>query len=372
MCYTAGWAHYRPDPVQFHPEDVDTSLCTHLLFAFALLDPTGLTVVPDDPAHDTQMYVRLTNLKREMPHLKVMLSIGGWTMGSEEFTQTVSSQAHMHAAASSIIEYLHRYNFDGVDIDWEYPAARGSPPADKQRFTQFLKLLHDEFARDYHSTNRTHLLLSAAIAPSPARVQESYEIIEISHYLDFINLMTYDMHGPWDTTVGHHSSLYSPSGDPTDSVDYVINWIVNTTVDRRKLNLGLAFYGVSFNLTDTQRTSVGSPIQGAGKGGEILGEAGSLAYYEVCKLLTEHRSTITESGRLPGTQSPYVVDGIRWTGYDDVRSIQEKVAYTMQMGLGGVFIWTIDMDDFHGICGGGHYPLMTAIQQQFRHPLVGR
>lgn len=46
---------------------------------------------------------------------------------------------------------------------------------------------------------------------------------------------------------------------------------------------------------------------------------------QVCKLLTEHADTVTTSGRLPGSQAPYVVDGSRWTGYDDAQSIREKV-----------------------------------------------
>lgn len=46
---------------------------------------------------------------------------------------------------------------------------------------------------------------------------------------------------------------------------------------------------------------------------------------QVCKLLTEHADTVTDSGRLSGSQAPYVVDGSRWTGYDDVESIKEKV-----------------------------------------------
>ena len=54
VCYVAGWAHYRQDPVQYHPEDVDTSLCTHLIFAFAGLDKTGLHLIAEDP-NDEEM-----------------------------------------------------------------------------------------------------------------------------------------------------------------------------------------------------------------------------------------------------------------------------------------------------------------------------
>ncbi|KAK7110968.1 hypothetical protein V1264_014757 [Littorina saxatilis] len=371
VCYMAGWAHYRPDPVQFHPEDLDTSLCTHVIFAFVSLDKTGVNLVQADPSMDAELYQRLAGLKREKPKLKVMLAVGGYNMGSEEFTVTVSSITNMHAFAMNAIEYLHRYNFDGLDVDWEFPGQRGSPPGDKHNFTQLLQILHSEFHRDHHRTNRTKLLLSVAINPSPYMIGISYELPEVADTVDFINAMTYDLHGNWEAKTGHHSPLYSSSGDPTDSIDFMIQWILNTTVPPEKLNLGLAFYGHSFNLTDPSSRGVGAPSNGPGKGGELLAQPGSMAYYEVCKLLTESSDMITESGRLGGTQAPYVVDGHRWTGYDDVQSITEKVKYAMDHGLGGVFIWTIDMDDFHGICGGGHYPLMNAVKQQVHHPLVG-
>ncbi|XP_076438091.1 chitotriosidase-1-like [Babylonia areolata] len=371
VCYLAGWARTRQDPVQFHPEDLDTSLCTHVIFAFALLDQTGLVLVPEEPLKDPEMYRRLTLLKRERPSMKVLLAVGGWSMGSEEFTKTVSSEENIHAMALNAVEYLHRYGFDGLDIDWEYPGDRGSPAGDRHRFTSLLQVLRQEFNRDHHVTKRNRLLLSVAVSPSPDRIRQSYELPELANYVDFISALTYDLHGQWEDKVGHHSALYSSTQDEKDSIDYLINWILNTSIPRQKLNLGLAFYGRSFNLSDAHNTQVGAPQNGPGAGGELLGDPGVMVYYEVCKLLTEHNDTITEAGRLPGTQAPYVVDGVRWTGYDDVESIKEKVDYAVQKGLGGVSIWSIDMDDFHGICGGGHYPLMNAIREQLHTSLIG-
>nr|KAG5695817.1 hypothetical protein BaRGS_013415 [Batillaria attramentaria] len=85
VCYIQGWTHWREDPVKFEPEDVDTSLCTHVVWSSAELDETGTNVTVHDNG-DEQLYQRLTALKQDQPELKVMLEIGGWGMGSEEFT----------------------------------------------------------------------------------------------------------------------------------------------------------------------------------------------------------------------------------------------------------------------------------------------
>ncbi|KAK7482031.1 hypothetical protein BaRGS_00026723 [Batillaria attramentaria] len=359
VCYYAGWARWRQDPVTFHPEDADTGLCSHLVYAFASLDKDGLHIVPAS-ASDTAI---------EKPNLKVMLAVGGWNLGSAEFSAMVSSENNIHSFAGAAIEFLHQYNFDGLDVDWEYPADRGSPPEDKHRFTQLMQVLHQRFATDHRLTNRSKLILSAAVSIDRNRVQNSYELPEVADAADFLNLIAYDMHGSWDTAAYHHSPLYSTTEDETDSIDYLINWILNTTVPPSKLNLGLALYGRTVNLTDPTNTAVGAPSSGGGSGGPLIGEEGFLAYYEICKILTETENVT--SGRLSGTKAPYMVDGRRWTGYDDAQSIREKVDYVVQHDLGGVSVWSIDLDDFHGICGQGHYPMMHAIKNQFHSILVG-
>nr|KAG5695812.1 hypothetical protein BaRGS_013410 [Batillaria attramentaria] len=208
----------------------------------------------------------------------------------------VSSENNIHSFAGAAIEFLHQYNFDGLDVDWEL-------------------------------TNRSKLILSAAVSIDRNRVQNSYELPEVADAADFLNLLAYDMHGSWDTAAYHHSPLYSTTEDETDSIDYLINWILNTTVPPSKLNLGLALYGRTVNLTDPTNTAVGAPSSGGGCGGPLIGEEGFLAYYEV--------------------------------------------DYVVQHDLGGVSVWSIDLDDFHGICGQGHYPMMHAIKNQFHSILVG-
>ena len=44
-------------------------------------------------------------------------------------------------------------------------------------------------------------------------IDMGYEAYKIAESLDFINLMTYDLHGSWESFTGHHSALYPRKGE---------------------------------------------------------------------------------------------------------------------------------------------------------------
>ena len=108
----------------------------------------------------------------------------------------------------SVVEMLEEYGFDGLDLDWEYPGAtdRDGKWADRDNFADLVEELNEVFApRGW--------LLSAAVSPAKFRVEEGYDVKRISKYLDFINVMTYDLHGAWDNFADHHSPLHTREHD---------------------------------------------------------------------------------------------------------------------------------------------------------------
>ena len=110
------------------------------------------------------------------------------------------------------VEFITKYKFDGLDLDYEYPAFEQSA-TEKSTFAAWVKELKTAFTPYGWE-------LTAAVAAGKEKVDAGYDVPEISKYLDAIHLMTYDMHGSWESVVGHHAPLYSSSSSDYLSVDY--------------------------------------------------------------------------------------------------------------------------------------------------------
>ncbi|XP_046551771.1 chitotriosidase-1-like [Haliotis rubra] len=356
FCYFAGWARYRAAPVAFNPEDVGVKLCTHLAYAFANVDDSGTKIVPADPLDDPDIYKRFTDLKKKDPDLKLLISIGGWNDSPRVFSNLVSSVNNINTFAENTISFLRSRNFDGLDVDWEFPADRGSPRSDKRRFTRMIQLIREAFDTEASRTGKDRLLLTAALSPGRYQVRLSYEPVKLASYLDLINLMTYDMHGLWDglKTAAHHAALYGTRTDRTRNVDFAATYWASLGVPRDKILLGVPFYSRTYTLSE-------GSVSGPGRAGNYTRHSGTLAYFEVCKILQDGAT----GRRIDSQKVPYLVSKDQWVGYDDEKSLAAKVHYVVDHGFGGVMVWALDLDDCKGICGKT-FPLINAVNRAFR------
>lgn len=266
-------------------------------------------------------YRSVTGLKRINPNLKVLISLGGSREDtSHRFSNMISSAGRRRDFIRSAISFVKLYNFDGIDIHWQYPGAEeyGGRITDKEYLNLFLEELSEIFSvRGW--------LLSVSVPASRFRIEDGFNPLRLSSTVDFVNVEVYNFHREREPVADHHSNLYSrPEDNGLNifySVDYAVKFWLKKGLDKSKLVVGIPFFGRSFTLQYVNETDIGAPIKGPGREGFYTQQPGLLSYFEICDLVLNegwHRDE-DYSG------SPYIVNGDQWIGYDDMSSIARKV-----------------------------------------------
>lgn len=211
VCYVEAAASYRKEPLAFSPEDLDPFACTHVIYAFATIDPHTFNMISNDDEFDIIQggYISVTGLKRVNPKLKVLISVGeGRQDGSHRFSSMVSSANRRREFIRSAITLIKQYNFDGMDIHWEYPGAEklGGQLSDKDYLNLFLEELSEIF-------KPRGWLLSIAVPASRFRIEDGFYPQRLGNLVDFINLQAFDFHREREPVADHHSNLFSRPHD---------------------------------------------------------------------------------------------------------------------------------------------------------------
>ncbi|RKS77133.1 chitinase (glycosyl hydrolase family 18) [Actinomadura pelletieri DSM 43383] len=409
--YFVQWGIYGR---QYFVKNLDTTgnarRLTHINYAFGNIDPRNLTCLhgvtkgtsqnPQDPnqgdgAGDAEAdygrpfsagqsvdgvgdtgweklrgnYNQLKKLKAKYPHLKVLISLGGWTY-SKYFSDVAKTDASRKKFVESCLDIyikgnLPVYNgaggpgtgagiFDGIDLDWEWPGAEGHPgnhvsPDDKRNNT----LLIEEFRRQLDEMTKStgqRYLLTAFTPADPAKIEAGWELAEVAKSMDMFNIQGYDFHGAgsddsWEPKrTGHQGNLYTDKDDPYSfhfSVENAVQPYLDAGINPRKLTIGLAYYGRGWKeVKDGGKGGEWQDANGAAPG-QFAEEAGTRGYSNLlasvpnCRIVHDEQAVAT---------SCYTGENGQWWTFDDAWSIQKKVDWLKKKNMLGAMIWEMSGD----------------------------
>jgi chitinase len=320
-----------PDNSVLQPGQIDSHSLNRINYAFANI--VNGRMVAGFPA-DAQNIPLLTALRRENPSLKVLISVGGW-LWSTHFSDVALTEKSRRVFIQSSMDFVDRYDLDGLDVDWEYPGQPGAGhpfrSADKHNFTLLLKELRARFDQKSLKTHRRLYLTIAAGADDDYLAHT--EMAKVEHYVDDVNLMTYDYYEAGsDPLTGNHASLFADPADPRKvSDDETVRSFEKAGVPAAKILLGLPFYGKEWgHVRDVNHGlfQPGLPVPGA-----------NASYNAITSTMLNHGFTRywDSSSSVPYLYSP---EKQIFVSYEDPESIAVKCNYVLTHKLGGVMFWS--------------------------------
>ncbi|GAB3100505.1 glycoside hydrolase family 18 protein [Lysobacter terrae] len=323
---------------------------THLFYAFARIEDGRCAVDAKADAH----FAALAELKRKHPHLRTLISIGGWSAGGfSDAALTADSRKRFVASCIQLFFPWKPESFDGVDIDWEFPVYGGpeeipARPQDRHNMT----LLAREFRRQLDAVGKQRkraMLLTAALpaarleSAGPYDPVRSFELASLARTLDFINLMSYDMGTVFSPVAAFNAPLREDPADPLEptlrrgnNVEGAVEYYRSNGVPANKLVLGVPFYGRGYRVTSDTNHGLYQAY---------------CAPFPVGDWRTI-RATLLKDPQWqqhwhPIAQTPWLfhpADKI-FVSYEDAKSISIRAQLAKDRGLRGVFMWELTGDD---------------------------
>ncbi|KAJ5970687.1 class V chitinase [Penicillium vulpinum] len=329
------------------PDDIALVGLTHLNFAFAFFNPSTFKISPMTSAA-ADLYKSFTSLKKKSPNLETWIALGGWSFNDDgnipntrtAFSDMVSSASNRRKFISDLQNFMQSYGFDVVDIDWEYPAAtdRGGKATDTGNFAELLAEMRSSWGTSYG--------ISVTL-PSSYWYLQGFDLVTMLIYVDWFNLMSYDIHGGWDATNQYTGPYIRPHTNLTE-IETGLDLLWMAGVKPSKVTLGLGWYGRSFTLQDSSCTYPNGVCRftRGGNPGSCTNSAGTLSIAEIKAI--QASGVATEKYDATAAVKWITWDNDQWISFDDGVTMQQKIQAANKLCLGGVMIWSIDMDNTKG------------------------
>ncbi|KAJ1326027.1 chitinase [Microdochium nivale] len=283
------------------PKQLDTSLYTHLFYAFASINPSTFAITNAHP-DDEKNIPEFTALKKNGGP-QTWIAVGGFD-----------------------------FSDPGVDLYWEYPGATergGNKLADVRNFPMLLREMRAAFGTSYG--------ISLTLAPDYWYARW-FDAKAMEPYVDFFGFMAYDLHGSWDQDVKTLTKTVRGQANIREiSTDTTPLWFDG--LDPAKINFGLAMYGRGYTVADPSCNTLLCEFTGPSKPGPCTGFNGVMSLLEIKKLIKEKGYT---SRYLPDSMMKELTYEDQWIGYDDEETFAAKKAWADSRCFGGTMVWGID------------------------------
>ena len=296
------------------------NILTHIHVAFGKLTMEGDIVFDYHPFVKQMEQVRSWN-----PDIKIILSVV--PQEPDAFTVVSASKELRENVAKTCARLVSQDGFDGVDFDWEYPCVPSNgmncTPDDRHNYT----LLCEAAKRGMESVGGGSVSIAAG---ADLYYIDSIEPERMAEVLDYVCLMTYDLKCGFHALSGHHTALYSSTGDIfKNSCDQALRLFENAGFPKEKLLMGAAFYSRKWDdVPDRYHGFLQLAKTGGGYGPnydkleeEYINKNGYVRYWD------------------DEAKAPFLFNGSTFISYDDAESLTHKCEYVKREGIGGIFYW---------------------------------
>lgn len=339
-------AAYWPAGSDFSTSSIDTNYFTHIYYAFVQPAPESFNLeITESYKKWAPKYDGIHNIR---PRVTTLLSIRGGGNNATLFSEMASSKQNRASFINSTIHVARKYEFNGLDLDWEWPGDE----KDMSNLALLLKEWYKALVVEANTSRKSRLLLTSAVYFNSTisligNGPRSYPVRAIRKYLDWASPMCFDYHGAWANETGFNAALYDPNSNI--STKYGIGSWIGSGVPAEKLVMGLPLYGRAWELKDPNDHGVGAKAVGP-----AVDTDGSMDYGEI---LVFNKDTGAKVVYDEVAVSFYSYSGTTWIGYDDGPSITKKVQFARSMGLKGYFFWAIGKDKDWTISKQGKKPI---------------
>ncbi|KAK1622587.1 hypothetical protein BDP81DRAFT_485358 [Colletotrichum phormii] len=312
--YYEAWSTTNRPCYNMLPEKILFGYYTDLIFSFLTIGPKTFEIKAVD-TQTAEFMQRIGAIKLIQPDIRIWIA----------------------SFIDSLIKMMNQYGFDGIDIDWEYPAAddRFGKEADFKSFVTFMKSLGQRM----HFFDQKKLV-SLTLSSSFWYLQH-FDLKELQKHVDWFNVMSYDLHGSWDI----HNKFTGPYADSHTNMTEIqdaLDLIWRNDVPPEKVTFGMFFYSRSFTLQNAGCNTPGCVVSSGGNAGECSGTTGVLLHPEIADIVSKNNLSPTLH-RDAAVKS--VSWGDQWTTFDDLATWRLKANIIRGQCIPGVMVWAMSQDN---------------------------